>query len=280
MTRDVARARPDEGVADHQAAPHVPLGIGEAMGGAVGAEQARLRQGAGIAPVGLDLAGAGRIHGREVRVGDDDLVAEGLETAGHPFAVGRGLDHNPGAGPGPEHGGEALGLGADALLDHLTPLGEDVDLAFPLVHVDANMVHGWPLPLCGVDREVLLWGSCMPPRQARGQPLHPSILTPHTIPCSSPSARDRLRPGLQPRAPAGVPLWVAAHRARPSAPSANRHHSQCREELLVSKQSSTNVLPATRPWTSHCESRPEHHSVRLGHSLLRVFYALTSFHTP
>jgi hypothetical protein len=27
-------------------------------------------------------------------------------------------------------------------------------------------------PFCGVHREVLLWG-VMPPRQARGQPLHP-----------------------------------------------------------------------------------------------------------
>ena len=143
--RDVARARPHEGVADPEAAAHVALGIGEAMGGAVGAEQAGLGQGAGIAPVGLDLAGARRIHGGEVRVGDDDLVAEGLETAGHPFAVGRGLDQNPRPGPGAEHGGEALGLGADALLDDLTALGEEVDLAFPLVHVDANMVHGWPL---------------------------------------------------------------------------------------------------------------------------------------
>jgi hypothetical protein len=26
------------------------------------------------------------------------------------------------------------------------PSARDVDLAFPLVHVDANMVHGWPLP--------------------------------------------------------------------------------------------------------------------------------------
>jgi hypothetical protein len=33
------------------------------------------------------------------------------------------------------------------------------------------MVHGWPLPFCGVDRGMLLWG-VMPPRQARGQPLH------------------------------------------------------------------------------------------------------------
>jgi hypothetical protein len=115
------------------------------MGRAVRAEQARLRQGPGIAPVGLHLAGARRIHGREVRVRDDDLVAERLQAAGHPFAVGRGLDHNPGAGPGPQHGAEALRLGPDAPLDDLASLGEDVDLAFPLVHVDANMVHGWPL---------------------------------------------------------------------------------------------------------------------------------------
>ena len=50
--RDVARARPDEGVADHQAAAHMPLGIGEPMGGAVGPEEARLGQGARIPPVG------------------------------------------------------------------------------------------------------------------------------------------------------------------------------------------------------------------------------------
>src|SRR6266436_2417374 len=82
--RDVARARPHEGVADPEAATHVALGIREAMSGAVGAEPAGLGQGAGIAPVGLDLAGAGRIHGGEVRVGDDNLVAESLETTGHP----------------------------------------------------------------------------------------------------------------------------------------------------------------------------------------------------
>jgi hypothetical protein len=70
-------------------------------------------------------------------------VAEGLEAPGHPFTVGRRLDHNPGAGPGPQHGVEALGLGADALFNHFAPFGEDVNLAFPLVHVDANMVHGW-----------------------------------------------------------------------------------------------------------------------------------------
>ena len=101
------------------------------MGGAVGAEQARLRESPGIASVGLHLARPRRIHGGEVRVGDDDLMAEGLETAGHPLAVGRGLDQNPRVGPGPEQRGEALGLRADPLLDDLAPLGEDVNLCFP-----------------------------------------------------------------------------------------------------------------------------------------------------
>jgi len=78
----------DQGVAHPEAAPHVALGIGEPMGGAVGAEQAGLGQGAGITPVGLDLARARRIHGREVRVRDNDLVTEGLEAARHPLAVG------------------------------------------------------------------------------------------------------------------------------------------------------------------------------------------------
>ena len=115
------------------------------MGGAVGPEQTRLGQGARIPSVGLDLARSGRIHRGEVRVRHDHLVAERLETAGDPFAVGRGLNYNPGPGPGPQHGGKALRLGPDASLDDLATLSEDVNLAFPLVHVDANMVHGWPL---------------------------------------------------------------------------------------------------------------------------------------
>ena len=80
---DVARARADEGVPDQQAAAHLPLGIGEPTGGAaVGAEQGRLGQGARTPPVGLDLARPARIHRREVRVRDGDLVAERLQATG------------------------------------------------------------------------------------------------------------------------------------------------------------------------------------------------------
>jgi hypothetical protein len=87
-------------------------------------------------------------------------VAESLETARHPFTVGRGLDHNAGSRPRREGGGEAFGLGADAMLDHLTVLGEDVDLAFPLVDVDATMVNGWPLPSAALTAECSCGALC------------------------------------------------------------------------------------------------------------------------
>ena len=86
------------------------------------------------------------------------------------------LDHDPGPGPGPKHGAEALGLGPDALRNHFASLGEDVDLAFPVVHVDANMVHGWPLPFCGLDRGVLVWGSLCHHVKREASRFIPSIL--------------------------------------------------------------------------------------------------------
>ena len=76
-------------------------------------------------------------------------MAEPLETAGEPFAVGRGFDQDARPWARAEDRREAFGLGADALLDQFAPFGEDADLAFPLVDVDANMVHGWPLLSAG-----------------------------------------------------------------------------------------------------------------------------------
>src|SRR6266850_2524262 len=213
--RDIARARPDNGVPDQQAAPHVALGVGEAMGGAVRAEQARLREGPGITPVGLHLTGARRIHGREVRVRDDDLVAKRLETPRHPFAVGRGFDQDPGARPGPEHGREALGLGADAPLDDLTPLGEDVDLTFPLVHIDANMVHGWPLlsaALTAVCSCGAAYATTSSERPAASSHLSSQILWHHRERCRAPSRMEPLPP--ERRRQSLAPFWTGSRRER------------------------------------------------------------------
>ena len=54
--------------------------------------------------------------------------------------------------PHAEHWGEPLPLRADAAFDDLPPLCQDTDLAFFLVYVDANMLHGWPPPCAAHDR--------------------------------------------------------------------------------------------------------------------------------
>jgi hypothetical protein len=147
--RDIARARPDKGVPDQQAAPHVPLGVGEPMGRAVGTEQARLRQGPASRRSVFTLRVRVAYIGAKFGSATMTWWPSASRQRANPFAVGRGFDHNPGTGPGPEHGGEALRLGANPLLDDLTPIGEDVDQYGP-----------WRAsPLCGVDRAVLLSGS-------------------------------------------------------------------------------------------------------------------------
>ena len=57
------------------------------MGRAVGAEPARLAQGAGVPLVGLDAAVAGGVHRRAVRVGGDHLMPECFEVSGAPLAL-------------------------------------------------------------------------------------------------------------------------------------------------------------------------------------------------
>ena len=122
-------------------------------------EQAGIGQGARVSAIGLHLARARRVHGGEVRVGDDDLVPQRLETPRDPFTIGRGLDHDPRPRATAEHGREARGLRADPPLDQLSALGEDTELAVPLVDVDANMIHGWPLLAAALTAGSLLWGS-------------------------------------------------------------------------------------------------------------------------
>ncbi len=173
---DVPGAGADQRLADPQAAAHMALGVGEPVRGAVGAEQVGVGQGARIAPIRLDLPRPGRVHRGEVRVGDDDLMAESLQTAGDPFAVGGSLDEDPRPGPLAEHRGEALGLGADALLHQFAPLGQDTDLTFSLVDVDANMVHGWPLLSAALTACELLWGSVCHHVEREAGRFIPSIL--------------------------------------------------------------------------------------------------------
>ncbi len=51
------------------------------------------------------------------------------------------------------------GLSAHPAFHQLALLREDADLAFHLVDVHANMVHGWPLLSAALTAWMLLWGS-------------------------------------------------------------------------------------------------------------------------
>src|SRR5262249_59543303 len=64
-----------------------------------------------------------------------------------------------GGGPGAEQGGEPLRRGGDGVFaDDGAVCLLDADLGFLLVHVHANIRHGWPPLRCGIDRVSGLWG--------------------------------------------------------------------------------------------------------------------------
>ena len=85
--------------------------------------------------------------GGEVRVGDDNGVAERLQTPGDPFTLRRGFQEDLGRRPPAECLDEPLGFGADPPFNQFAALGQDADLAFLLVQIDANMVIAGPLLL-------------------------------------------------------------------------------------------------------------------------------------
>ena len=149
---DVAGASADERLADAEAAAHLALGVGEAMGGAVGAEPVGVGEGSRIAQIGLDPPRAGSVHGGEAGAGDDDLMAEPFETAGHPLTVGGGFDQDARPGTLAQDRREALGLGADALLDQFGLPRRGCRSGFPSCGRQCQYGPWLVSPLCGVDR--------------------------------------------------------------------------------------------------------------------------------
>ncbi len=132
----------------------------------VGSKATCLAERPRVTLVGLDAALAGGVHGREVGVGDDDLVAQGFEVAGAPLALGRGLDEDARLRPAAEQGVEARPLGLDAALDESAVFGQDADLAGVLVDV-YPMCYMTGLTPSAVRHRVWLWGVIMSPREWR-----------------------------------------------------------------------------------------------------------------
>src|SRR5262249_22200282 len=96
-----------------------------------------------------------------------------FQAASHPLALGRRLDQDLRPRPLPQHRRKPLSLRPDPPLDHLTALRQDADLAFHFVHVDANMLHGWPPPLRHTTACTIV--GLRPPRAVAASRFIPSI---------------------------------------------------------------------------------------------------------
>jgi CRP-like cAMP-binding protein len=107
----------------------------------------------------LDVETHPGVHGREVRVGHDDLVAQRFQTPRHPLALRRGLEEDAGARPAPQDGGEPFGGGADPWL---------APLAFRWLSVWCTSMPIWsmagPPPLAALTA-VHPVGQRIPPRR-------------------------------------------------------------------------------------------------------------------
>ena len=122
------------------------------MGRAIRAQPGGLRQHPGIPPIGFHAPTPFRIHRRVVRIGHDHLVAALLDRLRDPFALGRCLEQHARPRAAGEPLGEVLARALNPSFDHLALRRQDADLTFPLVDVDANMVHGWS-PCMRLERD-------------------------------------------------------------------------------------------------------------------------------
>src|SRR5215216_5499488 len=108
---------------------------------AVRSESASLCQCASVSTVGLDFAASGGIHRGEVRVGDDDLVAESFEVAGDPLALRARLDQDARKRASAEQVIDMFAVGLDAALDELAVFGADADLTGNFTEIETDEVH-------------------------------------------------------------------------------------------------------------------------------------------
>ena len=141
--RDGPPPRPHEQVARQELAAYLALHRRHPMGRAIGAEPGRLGQHPSVAPIRFYPPAPLRIHRGVVWIGNDHLVAQRLDRLRHPFALGRRLEEHARGRAVREHGDEFLSRALDPPLDHLALRRQDADLTFPLMDIDANMLHGW-----------------------------------------------------------------------------------------------------------------------------------------
>ena len=153
---DGPAAGPHQQVPHAELPAHLALRRGHPVRRTIGLDPARLGQHPRVAPIRLHASAPLRIHGRVIRIRHDDLMPAGLERLRHPFAFGRRFEQDARPGPWLKHRRETVPRALDPPLDHFAVRRQDTNLTFPLVNVDANMLHGWPLSL-RVERVCGLW---------------------------------------------------------------------------------------------------------------------------
>ena len=97
------------------------------------------------------------------------------KATSHPLALRRRLDRDLRSRPFTEHRGEPLPLRGDAPFDDLAALGQNADLTFHFVYVNAKILHGWPPPLRPTTACTIV--GLRPPRAVAASRFIPSTAT-------------------------------------------------------------------------------------------------------
>ena len=95
-------------VQKHYRSGNMPSTRGDAMGDTIRTEPACFHQRARVPPIRLRAARSRGVHRCEVRIRDDDLMAQALEVPRDPLTLGARLQLDLRPWPRPEHGGEGV----------------------------------------------------------------------------------------------------------------------------------------------------------------------------
>ena len=117
-----------------------------------------VRQGLGIAPIHVDAPAALGVPRRVVGIGNDDLVTQRLQALGDPRSFSRGLEQDAGPRTLGKHRPKPFPLRMETLMEHLAGLGDQTNLTLILMHIDANIVHGWSPVQTSPSFPLHIWG--------------------------------------------------------------------------------------------------------------------------
>ncbi len=145
---DKAGAGPHQRITYGQLGSHVPAIVTGPVSKPVATQATGIHQRACVAPVRLGPARARRVHGCEVRVCYEHLVAELFQVARDPFAFSTSPHKHARRPVIAEYLGEALSSGCDPALLEGAILVSDAQPTLEFVQIKTYREHGWPPGIC------------------------------------------------------------------------------------------------------------------------------------